>query len=100
MNQHTQSCVDTLAQYSDAEIAGELLRRAEARAHEVAVAQAIEILREVPGILSPKWTINKLCDLAVTHDLSATAMFSAWERLSSEARISNPTCETGGVNNA
>lgn len=82
MSQHTQSqLIEALAPFSDYEITSELLRRAEARAHEVDKAKALEILRNMPEALSPKWTVNKLCDLATEHDLSVTAAFSAWEEL-------------------
>ena len=99
MNQHTQSHVAaSLAPFSDAELASELLRRSEEREHRKAVARAVEILREIPEALNPKWTVNKLCDLAIAHDLPATAAFAAWESLTasiSKDRISNATVPGG-----
>ena len=97
MNQHTQSqLIEALAPFSDYEITSELLRRAEARAHEVDKAKALEILRNMPEVLSPKWTVNKLCDLAMEHELSVTAAFSAWEEFTaSAARVSDSSVPGG-----
>ncbi|WP_146956143.1 hypothetical protein [Glutamicibacter soli] len=99
MIQHTQSqLVASLSQYTDSQIARELLRRAEEREHLEATAKAVEILREIPEALSPKWTVNKLCNLAIAHGLPASAAFAAWEELTastSDARISNATLPGG-----
>lgn len=97
MIQHTQSqLVASLSQYTDSQIARELLRRAEEREHLEATAKAVEILREIPEALSPKWTVNKLCELAIAHGLPATAAFAAWEELTaSDARVSDSSVPGG-----
>lgn len=93
MIQHTQSQrADALAGYTDTQILEELLRRFKQREHEQDTAKALEILREIPEALSPKWTINKLCNIALEHGLSASAAFTAWEQLTgatSSKRVSN-----------
>ncbi|MGP5698507.1 hypothetical protein ACTXPA_06080 [Glutamicibacter arilaitensis] len=82
MIQHTQSqLVDALAPFTDADIAGELLRRAEARAHEKAKAVALEILRDMPEVLKPTFTVNKLAELADKHSLNCSALFDAYQEL-------------------
>ncbi|KSU64776.1 hypothetical protein [Arthrobacter sp. NIO-1057] len=82
MNQLTQSeLVDALATFTDAQIAGELLRRAEARAHEKAKAVALEILRDMPEVLEPTFTVNKLAALADKHSLNCLALFDAYQEL-------------------
>lgn len=82
MNQLTQSqLVDALTTFTDAQIAGELLRRAEARAHEKAKAVALEILRDMPEVLKPTFTVNKLAELADKHSLNCSALFDAYQEL-------------------
>ncbi|QCY47516.1 hypothetical protein GcLGCM259_1798 [Glutamicibacter creatinolyticus] len=85
MTQHTQPQLSgELAKYSDIELTTELFRRAEQREHEAAVARATVILRDMPEVLDPKWTVNKLCAVAVEHGLPATATFAAWEKLTTK----------------
>ena len=82
MNQHTQSqLADALGRFTDAELAGELLRRAEARAHEAAKAVALELLGDMPEILKPTFTVNKLAALADKHSLDCSALFDAYQEL-------------------
>lgn len=82
MSQHTQSqLIEQLAPFSDYEITSELLRRAEARAHEVAKAKALEILRDIPEVLKPTFTVNKLAALADKHSLNCLALFDAYQEL-------------------
>ncbi|WP_431710713.1 hypothetical protein [Glutamicibacter uratoxydans] len=97
MIQHTQSQrADALADYTDTQILEELLRRFKQREHEQDTAKALEILREIPEALSPKWTINKLCNIALEHGLSASAAFTAWEQLTAPAP-SKPVSSTATV---
>lgn len=82
MNQLTQSeLVDALATFTDAQIAGELFRRAEAHAHEKAKAVSLEILRDMPEVLKPTFTVNKLAALADKHSLDCLALFDAYQEL-------------------
>lgn len=102
MNQHTQSPAqraEALAQFSDKAILEELLRRVTEREHKAATARAAVILRDYPEALHPRWTVNKLCDLAMRHDLPVTAAFAAWEQLTADApnvRVSIPAPIPGG----
>jgi len=85
MTQHTQpQLAGELAKYSDIELTTELFRRAEQREHEAAVARATVILRDMPEVLDPKWTVNKLFKLGDENGLPPAAICEAWEKLTAK----------------
>lgn len=87
MNQLTQSeLVDALATFTDAQIAGELLRRAEERKHREATIKALEHMQAHP-VQIRRGKVHTVTDIAIwcdEHNVNATAGYAAFEQLHPE----------------